>query len=115
MICQSEPGKDNRCRMNLHHESGLAILRNVVNGDPPGPTPEPTPGCGSGSAGHSHQNRAGRQEAHVFTTYTIMKRFAVKAALGALVVSGLLQSAHAQAAGAAAPKKDYKPGEYEMY
>jgi hypothetical protein len=57
--------------------------------------------------------KAGRQEAHVFNFYTIMKRIAATAALGALVAAGTLQPALAQ--GAAAPAKNYKPGEYELY
>ncbi len=76
--------------MKLRHESGLAILRNVIKRITP--------------------NRAGRQEAHVFNFYTIMRRVAATAALGALVVAGTLQPAHGQAA-----KKEYKPGEFEMY
>ena len=68
--------------MKLHHESGLAILRNVqVRKRIKAP-----------------KKRAGRQEAHVFNFYTVMKRIAATAALGALVVAGTLQPAHAQAA-----------------
>lgn len=56
-----------------------------------------------------------RQEAHLFNFYW-MKRIAAGAALGALLVAGTLQSAMAQAAaGGAAPKKEYKPGEYELF
>jgi tetratricopeptide (TPR) repeat protein len=51
----------------------------------------------------------------VFNFYTVMKRVAATAALGALVIAGTLQPADAQGGGAAAPKKEYKPGEYEMY
>jgi tetratricopeptide (TPR) repeat protein len=79
--------------MKLRHDSGLAILRNVIKGISP--------------------KKAGRQEAHVFNFYTMMKRIAATAALGALVVAGTLQPAHAQ--GAAAPAKTYKEGEFQMY
>jgi len=45
-----------------------------------------------------------------------MKRVAASAALGALVVAATLQPAVAQGgAAAAAPAKNYKPGEYELY
>jgi hypothetical protein len=80
--------------MKLRHESGLAILRNVIERITP--------------------KRAGRQEAHVFKFYTVMKRIAATAAVGALVVAATLQPAHGQGA-AAAPKKEYKPGEFELY
>ena len=95
MICQQEPGERNRSRIKLRHESGLAILRNVIERI----TPE----------------RAGRQEADVFNFHTVMKRIAATAALGALVVAVTLQPAQAQGGGAAAPKKEYKPGEFELY
>ncbi len=49
----------------------------------------------------------------MFNFYTIMKKIAVTAALGALLIAGTLQPANAQ--GAAAPAKTYKPGEYELY
>jgi hypothetical protein len=55
-----------------------------------------------------------RQEARVLNFYTIMKRFAATAALGALVAAGTLP-ALAQGTAAAAPAKNYKPGEYELY
>src|SRR3954453_20757280 len=94
MICQQEPDRRSRSRMKLRHESGLAILRNVIERITP--------------------KRAGRQEAHVFKFYTVMKRIAATAAVGALVVAATLQPAHGQGA-AAAPKKEYKPGEFELY
>jgi len=56
---------------------------------------------------------AARQEAHVFNYFTIMKKIAVTAAVTALMVAGTLRPANAQ--GAAAPAKNYKPGEYELY
>lgn len=79
--------------MKLRHESGLAILRNVIKRITP--------------------DRAARQEAHVFNFYTIMKRIAATAALGAMLVAGTLQPAHGQ--GAAAPAKTYKDGEFQLY
>jgi hypothetical protein len=79
--------------MKLRHENRLAILRNVIKRNTP--------------------DQAARQEAHVFNFYTIMKKIAATAALGALLIAGTLQPAHAQAA--AAPAKSYKPGEYELY
>src|SRR3954464_15147772 len=90
MICQQEPAGRKRSRIKLRDESALAILRNVIERITP--------------------NRAGRQEAHVFNFYTVMTRIAATAALGALVVAATVQPAHAQAA-----KKEYKPGEFEMY
>jgi len=48
----------------------------------------------------------------VFNFYTVMKRIAATAALGALVVAATIQPAHSQAA---APKKEYKQGEFELY
>src|SRR4051795_8183413 len=95
MICQQEPAGRKRSRIKLRDESALAILRNVIERI----TPE----------------RAGRQEAHVFNFYTVMKRIAATAAVGALVVAATLQPAHAQDAAAGGPKKEYKPGEFELY
>jgi hypothetical protein len=58
----------------------------------------------------------GKQEAHVFNFYTMRKRLAAAAAMGAMVLAGALQTAMAQGSGgAAAPAKNYKPGEYELY
>src|SRR3954453_19450522 len=88
MIWQ-EPGTRKRSRIKLRHESGLAILRNVITRYTP--------------------DTAGRQEAHVFNFYTIMKRIAATVALGTMAAALTLQPVLAQAA------KNYKPGEYELY
>src|SRR5690348_4744372 len=113
MICQSEPGNRNRSRISC--TTKVVWLYS-------GSVPKGTTNTGAFArlrkriSRHSQINRAGRQEAHVFDYFTMMKRIAVSAALGALVLAGSLQPAHAQAAGAAAaPQKKYAQGEYEMY
>ncbi len=51
----------------------------------------------------------------MFNFYTIMKRIAATAALGAIATIVTLQPALAQGGSAAAPAREYKPGEYELY
>jgi hypothetical protein len=57
---------------------------------------------------------AGRQEAHLFK-HQITKRFAAAAAWSVLVIAGTMQPVRAQGGAAAAPKKNYQTGEYELY
>src|SRR3712207_6134453 len=93
MICHQEPGTRNRSRRSCATKVVWLYSAMSLNGLPP--------------------KKPERQEAHVFNFYTMGKRIAATAALGALIIAGTLQPAHAQ--GAAAPAKTYKPGEYEMY
>jgi hypothetical protein len=59
--------------------------------------------------------KAVRQEAHVFNFYSIMKRVAAITALGAMLIAGSLQPAHAQAPAAAKPAKEWAAGEFQLY